>query len=346
MSQLKRMLLAGGFAALVLGGLAVVRLPAVPALPDAVPSIQRATHKDYTEIIPDAKVCFDLVAVPGGTFLMGSPAGEGGRSADEGPQHPVEIRPFWMGKCEVTWDEYDLYFRQGVAQEKENKDARAKDADAITRPTSAYADETRGFGRTGYPVVGMSQHAAMEYCRWLSGRTGRSYRLPTEAEWEWACRAGNWTAYSFGDGRRGLGDHAWFAANADETTHPVGKKKPNRWGLHDMHGNVAEWCLDHYQPDYYRSFPLQRLSPGPVKLPTADRFPHVVRGGSWADAAAQCRSASRRGSDASWNRRDPMRPQSIWWLWNVDFVGFRVVRAVEEQRNLEGIRSKITPESK
>src|SRR5206468_1764854 len=108
------------------------------------------------------------------------------------------------------------------------------------------------------------------------------------------------------------------------------------------YGNVAEWCLDHYQKDYYDTFPVGRLSLAPVKLPTAKRYPYVVRGGSWDDPAARCRSAARQGSDRRWNRKDPDRPQSIWWLTDGDFVGFRVVRAVEEQESLKELRSKVT----
>jgi formylglycine-generating enzyme required for sulfatase activity len=219
-------------------------------------------------------------------------------------------------------------------------------ADAVSRPSTPYIDETWGYSKHGYPVLAITHHAAMEYCRWLSAKTGKVYRLPTEAEWEFACRAGTRTPYFFGNDSTQLGAYAWYAANSEETTHPVGKKKPNPWGLYDMYGNVAEWCLDHYQKDCYRAFPLNQFTTGPVKLPTADRYPNVVRGGSWADTVVRCRSAARRASDKSWNRRDPMVPQSIWWLSDGDFVGFRVVRAVEEQENLKGLRSRIDKQSK
>jgi formylglycine-generating enzyme required for sulfatase activity len=186
----------------------------------------------------------------------------------------------------------------------------------------------------------------MEYCRWLSAKTGKTFRLPTEAEWEYACRAGTTTAYSFGNDPKTLGDYAWFADNSEEVTHPVGQKKPNAWGLHDMHGNVAEWCLDRYRKDSYSTFPIDKPTLGPVLMPTSDRFPNVARGGSWADPPGRLRSAVRRGSDKSWIKRDPQRPQSIWWLTDADFVGFRIVRPVVEQDNLKGLRSQVTRESK
>jgi formylglycine-generating enzyme required for sulfatase activity len=334
---------------LLLLPLALLALPPAPAeLPAKLPQVEALKHKNYTEKIPGKDIKFDMVAVPGGTYLMGSPASEKGRRADEGPQHPVAVRPFWMGKCEVTWDEYDAYWKQeeGKEEKKPAKDKDKKDADAITRPTPPYADETFGLGREGQPVICITHHAAMEYCRWLSKVTGKPYRLPTEAEWEWACRAGTTTTYSFGDDPKKIGEYAWLGANAEETPHKVGTKKPNPWGLYDMHGNVAEWCLDHYRKDYYGTFPLKDATLRPVLLPTADRFPHVARGGSYLDPASELRSAARRGSDKSWIKLDPQRPQSIWWLTSAEFVGFRVVRAVEEQDNLKGIRSKVTKQSR
>jgi formylglycine-generating enzyme required for sulfatase activity len=318
-----------------------------PAEPPAAAGDTPATQlKPYTETIPGSEIKFDLVPIPGGTFLMGSPPEEKGRSADEGPQHPVTLKPFWMGKCEVTWEEYDLYWRDHPGEKGDKEPENNTSADAVTRPTPPYADETFEKGRDGRPVLAITHHAAMQYCRWLSFKTGKVYRLPTEAEWEYAARAGTKTAYFFGDDPGKLGDYAWFADNDEDTTHPVGQKKPNPWGLYDMYGNVSEWCMDHYFKDSYAKFPIDRPSLQPVLLPTERRFSHVVRGGSWADKPAQCRSASRRGSDKTWLKLDPQRPQSIWWLTSADFVGFRVVRAAEEQDNLKGLRSKVTRESK
>ncbi len=295
--------------------------------------------KTYTETIPGSAVRFEMIAIPGGRFLIGSSRDQDGRSDDEGPRRRVEIRPFWMGKTEVTWDEYNEFRKGGFVSNRTNAEALAKNADAITRPTPAYPDETRGFGKEGYPAIGVSHHAAMEYCYWLSKKTGKTYRLPTEAEWEYACRAGMTTAYFFGEDPKELGRYAWFEENSDDRTHPVGRKAANPWGLHDMSGNVAEWCLDRYDKDAYSGFPSDRPLVGPVLLPTAALYPHVARGGSWTDRATACRSAARRGSDPTWNQQDPHG--SIWWVWDADFVGFRVVRAVDEQDDLKGLRSLV-----
>lgn len=305
--------------------------------------VKAAPHKTYTETIPGSKVSFEMMAIPGGTFLMGSPDNEAGRSADEGPRHPVTLRPFWLGKCEVTWDEFDRFWKREDGVKPETPQDKA--ADAITAPTPAYVDETYGHGRENHPVLCMTHHCAMEYCRWLSAKTGKLYRLPTEAEWEFAARAGTQTAYSFGDDPKNLGDYAWYAKNSEELTHEVGKKKPNPWGLYDMYGNVSEYCLDHYQKDSYAQYPKDRPTLSPVLLPTDKRFSHVVRGGSWSDEPAKLRSAARLGSDPSWMKHDPQRPQSIWWLTKWDYVGFRVARAVDEQDNLKSLKSKITKES-
>lgn len=179
----------------------------------------------------------------------------------------------------------------------------------------------------------------MEYCRWLSAKTGKIYRLPTEAEWEYACRAGTKTVYSFGDDASKLGDYAWYVENA-EKPQPIGKKKPNAWGLYDMHGNVSEWCLDRYVADIYSTFTKGPVK-GPVVLPTAAEYPYVARGGSWDDDADRLRSAARLASNLEWSVQDPQRPQSIWWHTDATFVGFRLVRPLEEQDNLKGVKSLV-----
>lgn len=306
----------------------------------------------YTEAIPGTDVKFDLVPIPGGEFLMGSLPDEEDRAEDEGPQHAVKVRPFWMGKHEVTWDEFDNFAfsldikkRQREGVDPATLATSEKLADAVTRPTPPYADETFGLGRRRQPVICITHHAAMEYCRWLSAKTGKAYRLPTEAEWEYACRAGTKTTYSFGDDDDDLKDYAWYVENAEKPM-PVGKKKPNPWGLFDMHGNVAEWCLDHYDPKAYNHFRSGRVPVGPVVMPTAKEYPYVVRGGSWDDDPERLRSAARRGSDPEWSVQDPQRPQSIWWHTDATFVGFRIVRALEEQDDLKGIKSLVISKKK
>jgi formylglycine-generating enzyme required for sulfatase activity len=303
--------------------------------------------KPYVETVPGTEIRFEVVAIPGGSFVMGSPANEQGRASDEGPQREVVIRPFWMGAMEVTWDEYDLFaFSLDLKKERQSSAAQTPArVDAVTRPTPPYADESFGYGKGRQPVISITYHAAMEYCRWLSAKTGKTYRLPTEAEWEYACRAGAKSAYSFGDDAKRLADYAWYADNSDGQPHRVGQKKPNAWGLFDMHGNVAEWCIDRYDKDFYGSFKQSGAVVAPVLLPDGRRYPHVVRGGSWDDAPALVRSAARRASNKEWSRRDPQRPQSIWWHTEAMTVGFRVVRPLQEQESLRGLKSGITRQS-
>ena len=310
---------------------------------DAVASDQ-AGMKPYTEQIPSTDVKFEMVPIAGGTFKMGSPDSEKDRNDDEGPQVEVKLDSFWMGKCEVTWGEYELW---GSKLDKQRRQATStepseweKKADAIANPTSAYSDMTFGMGKEGYPAVCMTQFAAKMYCKWLSARTGRYYRLPTEAEWEYACRAGTATAYSFGDDAEKLADLGWFMDNSDEKYHKVGQKKANPWGLYDMHGNVCEWCLDQYSPDRY-----QQLSGKPIENPLApvtQAYPQVARGGGWTDEAPLLRSAARRGSSRDWKQMDPQIPQSIWYFTDANFVGFRVVRPLKTPTAKEAAQYDIT----
>jgi len=287
--------------------------------------------KPYAEVIVNGDVTFDMVPIPGGKFTMGSPDDEEGRKEDEGPQHEVEIKPFWMGKCEVTWNEYELWmFALDVQRRELNKvepTDREKAADVYARPTKPYTDMTFGMGKEGFPAICMTQHAAKNYCRWLSAKTGRYYRLPTEAEWEFACRAGTQSAYSFGDDPEQLEEYAWSFDNSEDKYHKVGLKKPNAFGLHDMHGNVAEWTLDQYVPNFYEQF-AGKVTLNPWIVPTK-LYPMAVRGGSWDDDPEALRSAARRGSGREWKQQDPQLPQSIWYLTDALFLGFRVVRPLE-----------------
>lgn len=286
--------------------------------------------KPYQQRIRGTRVSFDMVPIPGGTFIRGSAESEAGRKQDEGPQYQVQVSPFWMGKCEVTWDEYELW---AYSLEKRRRqalkiaaDETDRKADVVTRPTKPYTDMTFGMGRRGFPAICMTQLSAKKYCEWLSAKTGRYYRLPTEAEWEYACRAGTTTAYSFGADQAQLGEYAWYYENSDDSYHQVGKKKPNPWGLYDMHGNVSEWCLDgtYRESGYPMKSTTEKIINNPFQA--ADRrYGRLVRGGSWDSDPEELRSAARLASNSEWKIQDPQIPQSIWFLTDALFVGFRVV---------------------
>ena len=286
-----------------------------------------ADMKPYSVTIPGTQVSYHMVAIRGGEFTMGSSPGEAGRKPDEGPQHKVKISPFWMGKCEVTWYEFELFMF--ADQERKFKDQIATDpyvdkiSDAVSRPTKPYTEMSFGMGKEDFPAISMTQHSANKYCQWLSAKTGEYYRLPTEAEWEYACRAGTTTAWSFGDDPSMLGEYAWYEKNSDFKYQKTGTKKPNPWGLHDMHGNVIEWCLDQYKPNYDQFATATANDPW-VKASTP--YPHSARGGSWDDSPEKLRSAARRYSDKIWKVQDPQLPKSIWYHTDAQFLGFRVVR--------------------
>ncbi|MBX9680294.1 MAG: formylglycine-generating enzyme family protein [Gemmataceae bacterium] len=320
-----------------LGGLLLLwPAAAIPQAKDKLPKVEPHTHKAYGEKLAE-DVEFEMLPIPGGTYMIGNPNPKADES--EKPQRPVAVKPFWMGKCEVAWDEFDLYWENrpaGPPPRPEIGPKPAKLPDAITSPTPPYDDQTFGYGRKGYPVIAVSYHAAMEYCRWLSKKTGKAYRLPTEAEWEWAARAG-----SANDAIPDVDDF-WNAKNSKESPQPVGKKKANAWGLHDIRGNVSEWCIDEYKKDFYSTLPADKLSLNPFSPPTENRYPYTVRGGSWNDEPEKCTLTIRRGSSKTWLKRDPQRPQSIWWMTDAEWVGFRIVRAVEEDERLKDVRSKVS----
>jgi formylglycine-generating enzyme required for sulfatase activity len=285
--------------------------------------------KPYTNTIPGTRVTYAMVPIPGGEFVMGSPDGEGSRKPDEGPQHKVKVSPFWMEKCEVTWNEYELFM---YPDEEHRMRAMAKSdeaadrlADIVTHPSKPYVEMSFGMGKDGYPAISMTQHAANKYCQWLSAKTGHFYRLPTEAEWEYAARGGTTNAYFFGDDPANLGRYGWFEDNSDFKYQKAGKKLPNPWGLYDMCGNVDQWVLDQYDPDFYSKCAAMGEVTDPWNKATKP-YPHSARGGSWNDGAALCRSAARRGSERAWKMQDPQLPKSIWFLSDAQFVGFRIVR--------------------
>ena len=208
------------------------------------------------------------------------------------------------------------------------------EVDGISGATTPYVEMSFGMGTEGYPAISMTQLAAKKFCQWLSAMTGNFYRLPTESEWEYACRAGTQTAFSFGDDTSKLDDYAWYKNNSEESYHKVGLKKPNPWGLFDMHGNVSEWTLDMHDVRAYQKY-SGIIVTNPYEKPTK-LYPRVVRGGSWMNSNFKLRSASRQASSKQWKKQDPQIPRSEWWHTDAQFVGFRVIRPfvtppVEEQ---------------
>jgi len=210
----------------------------------------------------------------------------------------VETGDFWIGRTEVTWDEYLLFCAFDQYDDEE--------VDGVSRPSKPLPDVApfdRDWGAGQRPAVGMSWNAAKKYCEWLSAQTGRTYRLPTETEWRLAC------------GRRPkqpLTDHAWFQANSDEMTHEVGLKQPNEFGLHDMLGNLWEYCLD------------------PFDASEPERA--VLRGGSWMTSAAKLTPASRLGFEEDWVLDDPNVPPGVWWVPEGSHLGFRVLRVSDDNQ--------------
>ena len=267
-----------------------------------------AGAKEYKTTIPGTTVSYDMLAVAAGSFTMGS-AGK----KDEAPPHKVTVPAFWMQAHEVTWDEYRLFMFANQAGEIAHKDDLV---DAVSRPTRPYVEMSFGMGINGFPAISMTQHAANKYAEWLSAKTGEFYRLPTEAEWEYACRAGS------SEPPAPLNDYAWFAADSGGKYQKVATKKPNAWGLFDMLGNVMEWTLDQYEP--YKAG--DQVDPW-VK-PTQP-YPISVRGGSWNDPADTVTCTARVASDASWKQQDPQLPKSIWYETDAQWLGFRLIRPAE-----------------
>lgn len=278
--------------------------------------------KPYEQSLPGSALQFKMVPVPGGSFLMGSNSKEKNKEADETPQRKITISPFWMAAYEVSRDAFDVFY-------KDETIGQNSDADAVTRPSPQYIDFSLGMGKEGgYPVNSLSQYAALMYCRWLYSKTGIFYRLPTEAEWEYACKAGSTNTFYFGNDTAELGKYAWYKKNSDNKFQKSGLKLPNAWGLYDMLGNVTEWTLDHYNEKALKQ--LADTSSNPFAAPNAARYPKTLRGGSFADDAKQLRSANRTKSEAIWNRRDPQIPKSKWWLTDGGFIGFRIVRPLQQ----------------
>jgi formylglycine-generating enzyme required for sulfatase activity/nitrate/TMAO reductase-like tetraheme cytochrome c subunit len=305
-----------------------------------------AGFSNFTEFIPGTRIQFEMIAVPGGNFLMGSPPEEPLRREDEGPQREVRVSPLFMAKHEVSWDEYLAFYKETSSQGK-TADAYLnvdREVDAISGPTPPWGAPDQGWGKQSAPAITMTHHAAEVYCEWLSSKTGKKYRLPTEAEWEYAARGGTQGPYFFeGDPARFAGKglfrglfgadtgtiatYVIYNENSPGKTVRPGSTRENPFGLVNMLGNVAEFCQDWYSPDTYSTYPEGSLH-NPEGPPTGKE--HVVRGGSYKDGAGRVRCAARDYTRTeSWLKTDPQIPKSIWWYSDCTFVGFRVVCEIE-----------------
>ena len=302
---------------------------------------------NFTEYIPGTGIKFEMIAIPGGEFTMGSPPEEAFHSKDEGPRREVSISPFFMQKFEVSWNEYLTFFKQTSSQGK-TADAYLNvtgGVDAISGPTPPWGAPDQGWGKERSPAITMTHHAAEVYCQWLSRATGKNYRLPTEAEWEYAARGGTEGPYFFGGdperySRTGLfhkifgpdttriASYAVYVENSPGRTFEPGRTRENPYGLVNMLGNVAEFCRDWYAPDAYGRYP-EGVVVDPLGPPVGTE--HVVRGGSYRDGAEKLRCADRDFTRTeSWLKTDPQIPKSIWWYSDCTFVGFRVVCELNE----------------
>ncbi len=290
-------------------------------LPDQAGSgFQAGDIRELT--IPGTGVSFTMVYVPGGTYRVGTPDSEPGRESDEGPITEVSIDGFWMGQFEVTDEEFGV-FRYPDRDSDSTAVADAEyDVDAVSRPSPPYEDPAFGMGGEGKPAVGMTQWAGLHYAKWLTEKTGVFFRLPSEAEWEVACRAGQDPSSMALPDERALQSMAWYDANSDLTLQAVGDKRPNDWQLYDMLGNAAEWMLDEYVDDYHSQ--IASLGENPWIQPTR-LHPRTVRGGDYGELESGIRCGSRLESTTDWKRRDPQIPKSFWWNTDSPFVGFRIM---------------------
>ena len=273
---------------IILAAALVAGAPALDAAPRATGQAHGAGSSStqlaaYRDTIEGTLVVFEMVPVPPGSVAVVGPEG----------RQTVEVGPFWIGRTEVTWDEFDVFALQL------DTPASGVGADATARPSKPYGAPDRGYGHTGYPAISVTRHAAEAYCAWLSAKTGRRYRLPTDVEWSRAATVAL-PARDAPDHAR-LDGLAWLRTNAGGATHPVGSKEPDALGLHDLLGNAAEWVV---------------LADGSA----------VVRGGSYRDPPERVRPDARARQTDSWNESDPQIPKSRWWLSDGPFVGFRIVR--------------------
>jgi len=302
----------------------------------------------FTEYIPQTRVSFEMVAIQGGTFNLGSSEDELYRDLDEGPVREVTVSRFFMGKTEVSWDEYLAFYAETASSGKKSDATSApdkRDPDAISGPTPPYGDPGQGWGVGARPAITMTHNAAQVYCEWLTQKTGKKYRLPTEAEWEFAARGGTSGPYFFeGDQKKyneerflnkifgidttDINTHIIYNANSRGMTGTADAIRENPFGLLNMLGNVSEFCLDWYAKDTYSAYPENGITDptGP-----ADGTEHVIRGGSFRSMSpfVRCAARDQTRTDA-WLKTDPQIPKSVWWYSDCIHVGFRVVCEYEE----------------
>lgn len=298
---------------------------------------------NFNEKIPGSSISFNMVAVKGGEFLMGSSEKEPLRDKDEGPVHKVKLDDFWMAEIEVSWDAYLAFFKETSSQGRKEA-VEENEVDGISGPTPPWGAPDQGWGKGKRPAITMSWHAANTYCRWLTQITGKKYRLPTEAEWEYAARGGTQTAYPFEGTPKDYSSKGFFnklfgadttiintytnyELNSEGRTKAPADVKANPFGLKNMHGNIAEFCLDYYSPTAYKE-DAKKLAVNP-RGPKKGRA-HVVRGGSFKSDAKDVRSAARDYTKTkAWLTTDPQMPKSIWWYSDIIGIGFRVVCEVD-----------------
>lgn len=282
--------------------------------------IQNQEFTSYSESIPGSNAEIELEPVEGGTFTMENPSSDNPGTTD------VEVSPFWMGKYEITWDQFEEFmFSEEFESVHEQFDPEL--ADAVTMPSRTYIDPALGMDRGDNPAVNMTQYSALAFTRWLTLKTGEFYRLPTEAEWEYACRAGSSSAYHFGKDTSKLDEYAWFVENSNSQYQPVGTKNPNKWNLYDMHGNAAEWTIDQFKEDYASVIGDDTIDP---RISPTSFEERTVKGGSWNHDADDLECSSRIASDPDrWKQGDPQIPKSLWWNTHSPFVGFRIVRPLD-----------------
>jgi len=305
-------------------------------------------HKDFTETIPNTTVSINMKAIPGGSFKIGSPENEQLRKPDEGPQKEIKISPFFMAEIEVSWEVY-MAFYSATAAEGRSTDTEGTrtmaDVDAISGPTPPYGQPDQNWGLGDRPAITMSYHSAETFCKWLTKVTGKTYRLPTEAEWEYAARGGKETPFFFpgdvkdfaekgffgklfGKESDSINSYVIYGKNSRTKTEEPDKVEANPYGLKHMLGNAAEYCSDWYSPDAYSQLSVGATDP---KGPDSGEE-RVVRGGHFRSDIADVRSASRSATQSvAWLKTDPQMPKSKWWLSDCNYISFRVVCEFDEK---------------